>query len=77
MMGKKFYTIIVVPHAKAKFRKVRVPYSLFMLAGVGAAVAERAGGVCGRGAGDGGRAQRGGVRGRDCLIAGEDWQRAK
>lgn len=38
MMGKKFYTIIIVPHAKAKFRKVRVPYSLFMAAGVGAAL---------------------------------------
>src|ERR1044072_8933666 len=34
IMGKKIYTIIVVPHAKAKFRKVRVPYTLFMAAGV-------------------------------------------
>ena len=34
MFGKKFYTIIVVPHAKAKFRKLRVPYALIMLAGM-------------------------------------------
>jgi murein DD-endopeptidase MepM/ murein hydrolase activator NlpD len=34
MIGKKFYTIIVVPHAKAKFRKLRVPYNLFIGAGV-------------------------------------------
>ena len=32
MLGKKFYTIIVVPHAKAQFRKVRVPYFLIVAA---------------------------------------------
>jgi len=26
-MAKKFYTVIIVPHAKAKFRKVKVPYN--------------------------------------------------
>jgi len=31
MLGKKFYTIIIVPHAKAKFRKVRIPYSVTLL----------------------------------------------
>lgn len=39
MIGKKFFTIIVVPHAKAQFRKVRVPYYLIVGAGLlGAAV---------------------------------------
>ena len=32
MFGKKFYTVIVVPHAKARFRKLRIPYSLTVLA---------------------------------------------
>jgi murein DD-endopeptidase MepM/ murein hydrolase activator NlpD len=34
MMGKRFYTIIVVPHAKAKFRKLRVPYLMLQAAGL-------------------------------------------
>ena len=36
MMGKKFFTIIVVPHAKAKFRKLRVPYGLIAAGAIAA-----------------------------------------